>query len=80
MVEMKDLLTVSVVVDSDVEYPNIGEIEYGIYEGLIMDHIENYGHKGKKDIIDNLAFLIGVVHNMEVPVKPEDIACYPMVG
>ena len=47
MVEMKDLLTVSVVVDSDVEYPNIGEIEYGIYEGLIMDHIENYGHKGK---------------------------------
>lgn len=72
MVQTKDLITLTVVTDTEIGGFNIGDIDYGIYTGLVENHIKNYGPKGKKDIMNTLAFLIGEVAKMEVPVNPDD--------
>ena len=71
MVSRKPLIEVNYVVDSEIAGFNIGEVDYGIY-GTLQEYIKNYGQKGKRDVMNTLAFLIGEVAKIEVPENPED--------
>ena len=72
MVQTKELIVIEYVTDSEVAHVHMGEIDYGIYTGVLENYIKHYGAKGKKEIMNTLAFLIGEIAKMEVPVKPAD--------
>ena len=56
---MKDitLITITKVVDDETGIWRQGEIEFGIFTGLLEDYLKSYGEKGKKEIIDTLEYL-----------------------
>ena len=72
MVQTKELMVIEYVTDSEVAHAHMGEIDYGIYSGVLENYIKHYGHKGKKEIMNTLAFLIGEVAKVEVPVNTAD--------
>ncbi len=57
MSQRKTLLEISYHSDDDTGMYEIGEIDFGIH-GTLDGYLENYGYKGKKEIIDMLGYLI----------------------
>ena len=57
MSQRKSLLEVNYHSDDDTGISQVGEIDFGI-SGLLDEYLENYGYKGKKEIIDTLGYLI----------------------
>ena len=55
--EDRTLIKITEVTDDSTGNWRMGEIEFGITIGLLKDYLENYGEKGKKEIIDMLEYL-----------------------
>jgi hypothetical protein len=53
----RELLSVSYVTDHDCGNYSIGEIDFGV-SGTLRKYLIDHGHKGKKDIVNALAYLI----------------------
>ena len=57
MSQRKELLEITYHSDDDTGMYQVGEIDFGI-SGLLDEYLENYGYKGKKEIMDTLCYLI----------------------
>lgn len=55
--DRKILLEINYHSDDDTGMYKVGEIDFGIY-GTLEKYLQNYGVKGKNDIIETLKFLI----------------------
>ena len=57
MSQRENLLSVEYHSDDDTGMYQVGEIDFGI-SGLLDEYLDDYGYKGKKEIVDTLAYLI----------------------
>lgn len=57
MVEKRQLLKIQIIIDDDTNMYHLGEIDGIFSEDQIVGFLESYGEKGKRDLVNHLAFL-----------------------
>ena len=60
---MKTLLEIGYHEDNDTGIYRIGEVDFGVFSGILDEYLKIYGAEGKKEITLMLAYLIFEVEN-----------------